>query len=61
MKEINILIDSDGNIELTTEGFQGSECRDETRELEWSLGKKTGDQPTREHYITKKAKANLYG
>ncbi len=61
MKAINILIDKDGNIELTTEGFEGPQCRDETREIEWLLGKKTKDTPTREHYRTKKAKANLYG
>lgn len=45
---INVLIDDEGNVEITTTGFTGSACQKATAELERALGRKTSDAPTAE-------------
>lgn len=45
---VNVLIDDEGNVEITTTGFSGPACQKATAELERALGKKTADTPTAE-------------
>ena len=50
MKKIVIQIDKNGNSEIVTTGFTGSECRDATADLEAKLGKCLSDSSTPEFY-----------
>jgi len=52
MKEIKILIDEQGNVEVSTSGFAGSDCKKATEDLERALGKKTADRNTPEFFKT---------
>jgi|TARA_R100000306_G_scaffold33691_1_gene34982 hypothetical protein len=47
---IEVIIDTDGNIEVQTQGFSGPDCKKATADLERSLGKVTGDKVTSEYY-----------
>tara|TARA_Y100001951_G_C11231617_1_gene234964 strand:- start:245 stop:430 length:186 start_codon:yes stop_codon:yes gene_type:complete len=50
MKTIDVIIDTDGNIEVQTSGFAGAECKKATAELERQLGKVTHDEVTSEYH-----------
>jgi hypothetical protein len=50
MKTIDVIIDSDGNVEVQTSGFSGPECKQATADLERALGKVTDDRVTSEYH-----------
>jgi len=50
MKTIDVIIDTDGNIEVQTSGFVGAECKKATAELERQLGKVTDDTVTPDYH-----------
>ena len=50
MKTIDVIIDTDGNIEVATSGFAGAECKKATAELERQLGTVTDDKVTSDYY-----------
>jgi hypothetical protein len=50
MKQIDVIIDSDGNVEVQTSGFSGPECQKATADLERALGKVTDDRVTSEYH-----------
>jgi len=50
MKTIEVIIDTDGNVEVQTSGFSGPECKKATADLERVLGKVTGDRVTSEYH-----------
>ena len=50
MPQIDVLIDQDGNVEVQTQGFSGSDCKKATAELERELGKTTEDKLTPEFH-----------
>ena len=49
MREIIVTIDTEGNTNIETRGFAGSDCIKETADLEKALGVKTSDTKTREY------------
>jgi hypothetical protein len=49
-KTVKVKIGLDGSVEVKTEGFTGSECKDATKVLESALGKVNSDTPTSEMY-----------
>jgi hypothetical protein len=49
-KTIEVIIDTDGNIEVQTQGFSGPDCKKATADLERSLGKVTNDKVTSDYY-----------
>tara|TARA_R110000744_G_scaffold44956_4_gene100091 strand:+ start:63 stop:248 length:186 start_codon:yes stop_codon:yes gene_type:complete len=61
MRQIEVTIDTDGNIEVSTSGFAGAECKKATADLERQLGKVTDDTVTAEYHnrpaITIKARS----
>ena len=50
MKTIHVVIDTDGNVEVETQGFAGAECKRATADLERELGKVTHDEVTPEFH-----------
>ena len=50
MKTIDVIIDTDGNIEVQTTGFSGPECKQATADLERALGTVTDDRVTSEYH-----------
>jgi hypothetical protein len=50
MKTIEVVIDTDGNVEVQTSGFSGPECKKATADLERQLGKVTDDTVTPEYH-----------
>ena len=50
MKTIDVIIDTDGNIEVQTSGFSGPECKQATADLERALGTVTDDRVTSEYH-----------
>ena len=50
MKTIDVIIDTDGNIEVATSGFAGAECKKATAELERQLGTVTDDKLTSDYH-----------
>ena len=50
MKIIEIVVSPNGQTQIETKGFTGSECRDASRFVEQALGKRTGEQLTAEFY-----------
>jgi hypothetical protein len=50
MKQIDVIIDAQGNPSIQTSGFSGDECVKETAALERALGAKTKDVKTPEYY-----------
>jgi hypothetical protein len=49
-KIIEILVATDGNTTVQTQGFTGSSCRDASRFLEQVLGQRTSEQLTTEFH-----------
>lgn len=49
-KKIIVRIAKDGATTVKTEGFEGTACKDATKQLEQALGTVTDDQPTQEMY-----------
>ena len=50
MKVIQIIVQPDGQTRVETKGFTGAECRDASRFIEESLGKRIDEQLTSEFY-----------
>lgn len=50
VRQIDVIIDADGNPEIRTSGFSGNECARETAALEKALGAKVSDKKTPEFY-----------
>lgn len=50
MKKILVEINKDGNAEFYTMGFEGSNCKEATKNLERLLGKATQDVNTPDFY-----------
>lgn len=50
MKTIQIVISSQGNARVQTQGFAGPACQEASRFLEQSLGSRAGEQLTAEYY-----------
>lgn len=48
--EIEVIIDEDGQVRLTTHGLKGAECEAETKSIERALGKVSKRTRTREYY-----------
>jgi hypothetical protein len=58
--ELIITIDPDGKVKLKTIGFKGSECDDELKPFEATLGKPIEKKRTREYYEkSKNAKSKV--
>ncbi|MCM2322791.1 MAG: DUF2997 domain-containing protein [Oligoflexia bacterium] len=49
-KELTIVIQPDGTVELETSGFKGGECETEVKAFEKSLGPATEKKRTKEYY-----------
>lgn len=47
-KKILVKVSPTGDVQITTSGYQGSECQTATKDLEKALGAKTSDTPTAE-------------
>lgn len=50
MKRIEIIVSPNGETQVQTTGFAGSECRDASRFIETALGKAVGEQFTPEFH-----------
>ena len=50
MKRIKVIVDTNGNIQLQTEGFSGQSCIDATKSLELALGKLQAMERTPEYF-----------
>jgi hypothetical protein len=50
VKTIQIIIDTNGQSRLETQGFTGSSCREASKQLEQALGIVQSDTPTAELY-----------
>jgi hypothetical protein len=48
--EIEVIIDADGQVHMTTHGLKGAECEVETKSIEHALGKVSKRTRTREYY-----------
>ncbi|BDG09442.1 DUF2997 domain-containing protein [Anaeromyxobacter paludicola] len=48
--EIEVEIDPQGNVKLTTRGLKGQSCLKQTEQLEKALGKVAAREKTREFY-----------
>lgn len=59
MPEIKVTVDQLGGTVVETEGFQGKECMEATKQLKRALGKVTGEKKTKEFHQT--AKRQLKG
>ena len=51
-KTIEIIVSPNGETQVETKGFSGSECREASRFLEQALGQQTHEQLTSEFYTT---------
>lgn len=49
-KKIKVRVGPTGDTVISTEGFQGTACKDATKQLEAALGTVTGDKATQEMY-----------
>lgn len=49
-KELIIEIAADGDVKIKTEGFKGTECEEELKPIEKSLGKVTNRVKSSEYY-----------
>lgn len=47
-QHIDVIIDENGDVTVTTRGFTGKSCQDATRQLEAALGAVQSDMPTAE-------------
>ncbi len=45
---VNVVIDENGNIEVSAKGISGAKCKDITRPIELALGSKIKDVDTEE-------------
>lgn len=52
MKTIEITVSPEGETRLETKGFSGAECREASRLLEQTLGKRTMETVTSEFYAS---------
>ena len=52
MKLIQITVSADGQTQLETKGFVGSECQQASQFVEQALGLRTAEQRTAEYYET---------
>ena len=50
MKTIEVTVRKDGSLRVETRGFSGESCREASRFLEESLGRKTSENFTAEFY-----------
>ena len=50
MKTLTIHIDKDGKTDIVTSGFEGSDCKKATEDLEKRLGRSISDENTPEFY-----------
>ena len=61
MKTIEVVIDATGEVEVSTSGFVGAECKKATADLERALGKTTKDTVTPDYHkratVTLKARS----
>ena len=47
-QQIDVVIDTNGDIVVSTKGFTGKSCQEATAQLEKALGAVTSDKPTAE-------------
>lgn len=47
-QQIDVVIDTNGDIVVSTKGFTGKSCQEATAQLERALGATTSDRPTAE-------------
>ena len=52
MKTIEVIISPNGETEIETRGFTGSDCQQASQFLEQALGAKISEMPTAEFYQT---------
>ena len=57
-KELIIVIEPSGNLNIKTVGFKGSECEEELKPIEKELGKVTERTRTSEYYQQKSIQKN---
>lgn len=49
-KKITVRVNPKGEVQVATAGFEGTACKDATKQLEMALGTVTDDKPTQEMY-----------
>jgi hypothetical protein len=57
-KQLTIMINPDGSLNIKTDGFKGSECEEELRPIEKALGKVTARTRTSDYYKISAAEKN---
>lgn len=51
-RTIEITVSSNGEIQVETRGFSGSECQEASKSIEEALGRRSGERLTIEFYQT---------
>lgn len=51
-RTVEITVAPNGETQVETKGFSGSECRDASRFIEKALGQQTSERKTAEYYAT---------
>ena len=59
MKRIEIIVDTEGNSQVETKGFSGSECVNASKLIETALGKQTSYVNTTEFYQGQQNQQNI--
>ena len=59
MRQIIVIVDTDGSTTVETRGFTGTACKNASKALETALGVRQADKPTPEAYGGQKASHSL--
>ena len=59
MRQIIVIVDTDGGTTVETKGFTGTSCKNASKALETALGVQQSDKPTPEGYGGQKASNSI--